>query len=370
MTGFKNLLIPFFIVFSGFVSLELTIPIAFGEFLAGIIGHSLFDLDNIPWLKSFSHLGLLGIMFLAGFEIEPKILKSNLKKSLLIGVSSFFIPYLLVIGVALFLNISFIKAMILGTALATTSLAMIFSILKGSGHSSTNEGQVILGSAMIVDILSMLSLTVIVIELSLYNLMFFIILLGGLLIIKKIVIYVFKRYKGNVIEFELQFLLLSLLGFGILAEEAGLHAALIAFLTGIIFSDLKLWHRVIIKKLNTVVFSLLAPIFFFHAGTLVSLENFTFSEIYYLGFFSVAAIGGKFLGTYISVYFLYNKNKVLAKYTGVIFNYRLSFGLVTAMYAFERGLIDLSILNIILLIVSISSVFAVLLSKMNIVKPL
>jgi len=243
------------------------------------LGHTFFDLNNIPWLKFFSFLGFLGIMFLAGFEIDTKVIKKELHKSLVLGFASFFIPYLLVLFFSMLFNIGIQQALILATALSTTSLAMVFTILKQSDRINTPQGQIILGSAMIVDLLSMISLSLIIFKFNLYNLVFLAVLIGILIFIRKIVFSIFSRYKGNRFEMELKFFLLLLLSLGILAEAAGLHSAAMAFLIGVMFSNIEYEHRMIIDKLNTIVFSLLAPIFFFHAGSMVSVTEMKFLTV-------------------------------------------------------------------------------------------
>ncbi len=361
--GLHQIIVPVLIVVSGFVCLEFAFPVAIGEFIAGMIGGHFIDSSKVPWLKFFSYLGLLCLMFLAGFEVDIRVLKKNLARSLSIGLISFLAPYCLVILVALVLDFSIKEALILATALSTTSLAMVYTILKGSNLITTDYGQVLLGSAMVVDIASMISLTLIFIEFTWINLLYILALITVLIFVDKFVTSIFKRYKGNRFEFELKFLLLLFLGLGIVAEEAGFHAAIIAFIVGIIFSDIEQQHIVIIEKLDTVVFGLLAPIFFFHAGSLIAFSELTMTTLMLFFLFLLVAVISKFFGTYLSIYMLYKKDTVVAKYGGIIFNYRLSFGIVTGMYAYDMGLIDVQLLNIIFLIVAISSIVAVFLEK-------
>ena len=66
----NNIVVPFLIVVSGFICLEFFIPIAIGELTAGIIGGLVLDLKKTPWLEFLSQLGLISLMFLAGFEID------------------------------------------------------------------------------------------------------------------------------------------------------------------------------------------------------------------------------------------------------------------------------------------------------------
>ena len=361
--GLNQLAVPLLIVVSGFVCLEFTFPVAIGEFIAGMIGGHFVDVRAVTWLKFFSYLGLLCLMFLAGFEVDLKILKKNFKKSLIIGFSSFFTPYLAVLIVGFILGFQLKVSLVVATALSTTSLAMIFTILKGADLIQTNHGQILLGSAMVVDLLSMLSLTLIFFDFSIYNFIYVAVLIVAVVFIERIVVSIFKRYKGNRFEFELKFLLLILLGLGIISEGAGIHAAIIAFIVGIIFSDMEKQHIAILEKLDTVVFSLLAPIFFFHAGSLISLGRMNAQTWMLFSLFLLIAVVGKFFGSYFGLYYLYHKDTAVARFGGIVFNYRLSFGIVTGMYAYDAGLITIELLNIIFLIVALSSVISVFLEK-------
>ena len=95
-----------------------------------------------------------------------------------------------------------------------------------------------LGAAMVVDLISMILLGIIFVEYSFTNLIAFIGLVVVILLAKKVLIPTFERYKGNRVEIELKIILLLLLSLGILAEQAGVHAALIAFLLGIMLSNI------------------------------------------------------------------------------------------------------------------------------------
>ncbi|MFH1729083.1 MAG: cation:proton antiporter [Pseudomonadota bacterium] len=361
--GFTKIIVPILIVLSGFICLEFALPISVGEFLAGMLGSIFFDFEKIPWLEFFSYLGILCIMFLAGFEIDTRILKMNFRKNLIVGFCSFFLPYILIVLLAIMIGISYTQALILGTALSTTSLAIVFTILRTSEYLETKNGQILLGSAMIVDIISMINLTIILVGFSFYNLIYLIVLALILIWIRKVVITIFRRYQGNKAEFELKFFMLILLFLGLLSEGAGIHAAIIAFLTGVIFSNIDQEYEDIILKLHTIVFSLLAPIFFFHAGTLLSITSIDLQSLLWLVLFLFIAVSGKYFATFMAIYFLHGKDFKLARYGGVLFNYRLSFGIVIGVYAYETNIIDINVLNIILLIVGISSVLAVILEK-------
>jgi Kef-type K+ transport system membrane component KefB len=178
--------------------------------------------------------------------------------------------------------------------------------------------------------------------------------------IKRIVLPVFARYKGNRSEFELKFLFLLLLSFGFLAEVAGLHEAVVSFILGVLFSDIDPEHELIMNKLSSVVFSLLAPAFFFHAGAMIQITEINFYVVGLSVIFLFFSVLGKSAGTYFLLRLFSCR---LAKYGGIIFNYRLSFGLVTALYGLEQKIITSEIFNTILLCVLFSSLIATYFEK-------
>lgn len=359
----RNVVVSLLIVSVGVFCLEFALPIALGEFLAGIVGGFFIEADDLPWLPFISHLGLLSIMFVAGFEVDIRILRLNFYKNFIVGILAFASPFVLVFVVGLVAGLPLFEVVILSLSLSTTSLAIVFTIIKNSNLSQQPEGQILLGSAMVVDLVSVIILGILFIDYSLSNLIAMLVLVIVVLTAKRILLSVFGRYKGNRVEIELKTILLLLLSLSILAEQAGMHAALIAFVVGIILSDIEPDHEEIISKLNTVVFSLLAPLFFFHAGLNIDFHSLGLPQLLILGTVIIVAIVGRYFGAYLGLYYLFAKNKSLAKFGGLLFNYRLSIGIATAMYAFERQSVSVEVQNIILLAIAASSLFTVVAQK-------
>ncbi len=363
MTILRNAIVSFLIVSLGLVCIEFSLPIALGEFLAGMIGRFFISPADVPWISFISDLGLLSIMFVAGFEVDAKILRLHLARNCLAGAASFGLPFTLLLITGLVAQLPLLTTTVMALALSTTSLAIVFTVIRETNLIASVEGQILLGTAMVVDLISMVLLGIIFIEYSLTNLIALVGLVAAILLVKKFLIPIFERYKGNRVEIELKIILLLLLALAVLAEQAGLHAALIAFLFGIMLSDIDPDHEEIIAKLNTVVFSLLAPLFFFHAGLHIDLKELDTFHLIVMLVVAVVAIGGKYAGSYLGLYYLFQHNKRLSHLGGLLFNYRLSFGIVTAMYAFERGALSAAVYNIVLLVIALSSIFTVIVQR-------
>ena len=59
------------LVVAGVVGLELGITTAITEVVAGLVLGVALDVSSMQWLDSLAHFGMLGLMFMAGFEADP-----------------------------------------------------------------------------------------------------------------------------------------------------------------------------------------------------------------------------------------------------------------------------------------------------------
>jgi len=85
------------------------------------------------------------------------------------------------------------------------------------------------------------------------------------------------------------------------------------------------------------------------------LSEITFFTVGIFLLFLVSSLIGKFLGTYLPLRIF---SKEIANYGGFLFNYRLSFGLITAIYGFKKEILTVELFNTILLCVLFSSLIA------------
>ena len=81
------------------------------------------------------------LTFLAGAEVDPGDFSDRLGASLAIGIVSFAGPFVVASGVAyLLLGWPAKAALLAGTALSTTSLAVIYAVLVEDGLNETRIG--------------------------------------------------------------------------------------------------------------------------------------------------------------------------------------------------------------------------------------
>ena len=105
------------------------------------------------------------LTFLAGAEIDPDDFRERLGLSVGIGVVSFLGPFVVAGLVAYGLLDWTTKAsLIAGTALSTTSLAVVYAVLVETGLNETRIGKLIMSACFVTDMGTALALSAIFIK--------------------------------------------------------------------------------------------------------------------------------------------------------------------------------------------------------------
>ena len=133
------------------ISLELGFTAAIIEIAFGTIGGNFFGIQTTPWIDFLAAAGSILLTFLAGTEVNVTIMRKNLRESLLIGGVSLLAPFLACFAFAYWgAGWTFRAAEIAGTALSTTSLAVVYAVLVQSGLSKTDLGKRIMAATLAV----------------------------------------------------------------------------------------------------------------------------------------------------------------------------------------------------------------------------
>ncbi|MCD6119383.1 cation:proton antiporter [bacterium] len=351
------------IVSAGIISLELGVSTALVEILFGVAARNIIPLFGLDWeylilggewLNFLADLGLMAIMFMAGFETDMDLLKENWKSSLIVGMPSFFAPFLTVcVVVFLFCGQNTEKAVLIGIALSTTSLALVFSYLRERQLHNQKLGQLLITCAMVIDLISIFMLTIFFVPLNVSFLAEIGILAVLFIVAPFLGKHLLDRYCGSPNEFGMRFVFFILLGFTFFASHTHLHKALIGFALGIILGRLLREHHQLVDKLSGVIFSFFAPVFFFFAGSQIVLSAMMPIDWAKALLLLVTAAGMKYFGTLIPLRHIIMPRA--ARFTGILFNYRLAFGIVSAVFGYSNGIIGLTEYNIILLVVILTT---------------
>ena len=337
--AFESLIIGLSIIVAGVLSIELGVSVAILEIVAGLIVASFFDLSNLTWLEFLSNFGILGIMFIAGFEIDKDVLKQYYKRSLSIGLSAYFIPLLTITSLSYFLfGLDAKPSLLIGLATSTTSLALVYPALKEKHLLKVKTGHVLLSSAMIVDLLSVVSLTFLLGLANLSMMVYVVAALALLYMAPKIGRWLFSKYKGNIVELEMKFILFVLLSLAVISENVYASEVIFVFIAGIFFSALLKQHTILEEKLRGIIFGFMAPLFFFRAGTMIDIEVMNLDIIVITLAILLLAFISKFFSTYSIVKKVCRPR--FASFAGLLFNYRLTFGIIASVFGLQYGVIN------------------------------
>ena len=111
-------------------------------------------------------------------------------------------------------------------------------------------------------------------------------------------------------------------------------------------------NKVVKDKLMGMVLGFFAPIFFLYSGTRIDLSSLSLDYMAVAIVLFLAATLLKYAGTYIPAR-KFIKDR--AWFSGILFNYRLSFGIITAGVGLESGIISEDMFAVIMLVVVTSA---------------
>ena len=340
-TDFIPLIVGLLVFLASLISLELTLSVAIIEILLGAIA-GYFGLQAEGWMLHLAGFGGIVLTFLAGTEIDMKLMKAKFKESFLIGSFSFLFPF---VGVTLYTyyaaHWTLQASLIAGVALSTTSLAVVYSVLVETGLSKTEIGKLIMAATFITDMGTALALSFLFMKPTLYTLIFVVVSTIVIIFAAKFSHWVFNnaKWKNRVIEPEIKYLFLLLLVFMYFAKIGDGHAVLPAFLLGLFmsghFSETS-QTKVLRNRLRTVAYAIITPIFFVVGGLKVSVPMIVSAFGLFLILFTLKIVT-KFLG----VYFLARKYiPDGSMYTTLLMSTGLTFGTISSVFGLTSGIIN------------------------------
>ncbi len=326
------------IFIASFISLELGLSVAIIEIFCGAVFGS-FGFQPEAWMVYIAGLGGILLTFLAGTEIDTRLMRDKFKESFLIGTFSFLVPFILAALYAYYMAGWTAQAsLIAGTALSTTSLAVVYSVLVESGLSGTEIGKLLMAATFVTDMGTALALSVLFVKPTLYTLIFYVVSIVIIYLAAQFSHLVFEnpRFKNKVIEPEIKYVFLLLLVFIYFANLGGGQAVLPAFLLGLLMARHLSAAREIRNRLRTVAYAFITPIFFIVGGMRVSLPMIYAS----LGLFAILFVlkmAGKFVGVY---FFAKQYIPGGSLYTTLLMSTGLTFGTISSLFGLQAGYIN------------------------------
>ncbi len=299
-------------------------PAVLGELILGVVlgnlalvGLTYFDfLKTAEFIQILAEIGVLILLFEVGLETDLKEMLSVGMTSFLVAMAGVIAPFILGWGVAvIFLpDVSTYVHVFVGATLAATSVGITARVIKDIKKLQTKEAKIILGAAVIDDIMGLVILAIVTGLISAANTGESVNSLSVLLIVVKAVAFIVLAIViGNKLMpriflaaltlrtqgMLLVVALLVLFSLSAIAQLIGLAGIVGAFAAGVIMEKVhyaKFTERGEhpLEDLFYPLSTFLVPIFFVHMGLMVDLSTFGNPTILvFAGVLSLAAIVGK-----------------------------------------------------------------------------
>ena len=112
-------------------------------------------------LELFSELGVVFLLFMVGLETRVKDLTSVGKAAILVAVLGVIVPFIVGYLFVTFYDGNFYHSMFMGAAMVATSVGITARVIKDMGLMDVKESRIIIGAAVIDDILGMIVLAIV-----------------------------------------------------------------------------------------------------------------------------------------------------------------------------------------------------------------
>jgi len=323
------------VLLASMVSVELGISVALLELALGVALGNVFSLDaNASWLSFIAGFASVVLTFLAGAEVDPDYFRERLGASLAIGVVSFAGPFVTATLIALGpLGWSHKASLIAGTALSTTSLAVVYAVLVETGLNTVRVGKLIMSACFVTDMCTVLALSLMFIKPTVWFPVFVAVSLALIVLLPRCAPWFFGRYGDRVIEPEIKLVFVLLFALMVLGNEANSQAVLPAFVLGLVMSRHYQRHQKEQRRMRVVAFAFLTPFFFLRGGLNVSLAAVV-ANLGALGLLAAAKMAPK-LGL---VFPLARRHAgANATFTTLLMSTGLTFGTISALYWPQRA---------------------------------
>ena len=350
----------------GTVASKLGVPAVVGQVLAGIlIGPSVLSLVRPDeFLLSLAELGAVFLLFMVGLETRFRDLLSVGKEALLVAVLGIAFPLALGFGFGLWQGQENVSALFVGTALVATSVGITAKVLQEMGVLDARFAQVILGAAVIDDILGLTLLAVVsglgagesmsaaqvglILGLS----------VGFVALVLALGIPLIRRFQPRLQNLSLSrmFNVAIVVGLGVaaLSTVAGLAPIIGAFLAGMVLAEVK--DEVEFESKVHALESFLAPVFFVVVGLQLDLGVLGDPVVIVAGLIlTVLAVIGKVAGGLIGARSMGGRQSLLV---GVGMVPRGEVGLIVASLGLAAGVIGKQVYAEVLLMVLLTTVLA------------
>jgi len=353
---------------------RVKVPRVIGEILIGIAisnivlnGTSLFSAlqlgapDTSFVFKVFSELGVIFLLFAIGLETPFTELRKVGKMATIVAILGVVLPFIGGFALLILFAKTTLEAMFIGAAMVATSVGITARVIKDLGLMDTIEAKVIIGAAVIDDVLGLIVLAMVtgVAQGGTLNLIDIAVVASLAVVFVLVVMFISAlipkaRKRSQVQELlnksstwkhwsPLPFALIICFGLAALASYLSLAAIIGAFLAGMLFAEFRdIWPT---EDKFAPINEFLVPFFFLFIGIQVNLSSFSEASILALVILVTAvAIITKFVGCGLGAKGLGRKSALIV---GVGMVPRGEVGIIVASIGLTSGVLDNSLFSVV-----------------------
>ena len=363
------------ILFTPLLLNRLKIPHIIGMIVAGVvIGPYGFNvLDNDSSFAIFGQVGLLYLMFLAGLEIDMYHLRLNMRRGLVFGLLTLFIPLILgVVTSVWLLGLDWLTALLLGAMYASHTLisypvAARFGITKAPAVLISIVGTII----AVIGALLVLAATVNVRREGAFDLIAQISLIGKLAVWCVALLYLypritrrfFKSHNDKVTQYV--FILAMVFLAACTAQLIGLEPVLGAFFAGLLLNRYVPPASSLMGSIEFVGNALFIPYFLISVGMMINVRVIANTDtLTVAGIMLAVAIVSKWLPAFIAC----RINRLDSSSEGVMFGLtaaHTAVALAVVTLGYNLGMLDTRILNSTVLVILVTCALAPIITAAN-----
>ena len=333
-------------VFSAIIAHHLRISIALVEICIGVVaaniigpffGPDLFG-SILEWLRFLASTGAIMLTFLAGAELDPKVMRLKWREVVMVGIVGFLAPFLGCAAFARFiLHWDPRASWLAGIALSTTSMAVVYAVMLETGFNKTEFGKGILGACFVNDLGTVIALGILYAPFNYKTVVFIVSSVIILALFPVATSFLTRIYGNKTAAIRAKWVVFVLFSLGALALWSGSEAVLPAYIAGMFIAEFASKEHQWVRRLRTLTLGFLTPFYFIRAGSLVSIAALISAPIVFLVLF-IGKVLSKIFGLYPAIGIFRKEQKEKWYYT-LLMSTGLTFGTISALYGYSHGIV-------------------------------
>ena len=324
---------------SSLLAIRFKIAAALIEIVIGILAGNLIGLHANAWIDFVAGFGSILLTFLAGAEIDPAVLRSQIVPATTLGAVSFAAPFAAAGVYAFFIaHWSLDGAKIAGVAMSTTSVAVVYAVMVESGLATRQFGQLILAACFFTDLGTVVALGLLFANYNWSLVLLISSIIVTMAVVPKVLPAILEQMRNYVSEPGLRILFAVIFVLSAVATYAKSEGVLPAYFLGLACAGMMTTHGDVKRRLQTMAMTLLTPFYFLKAGTYVSLRD-AWSGIGLIGAYFVIKVAAKIIAV-LPVARMFRYPKRDASYLTLMMATGLTFGTISSLYGLTHHYIN------------------------------